>query len=143
MIRNFNSLATMDPSGFLHQSFRVHLALGEVSFLFDFMAGSGIGRAGRARLSYHGASTAIFSFIHHWNDFLNPLIFIDTERWRTLALALRYLINQFTFCCARTPTPWNILMAASVVMLVPILILFFSAQRYFIRGIALSGLGGR
>ena len=89
------------------------------------------------------AATAIFSFIHHWNDFLNPLIFIDTERWRTLALALRYLINQFTFCCARTPTPWNILMAAAVVMLVPILILFFSAQRYFIRGIALTGLGGR
>lgn len=89
------------------------------------------------------AASAIFSFIQHWNEFLHPLIFIDTERWRTLALALRFFLAEFTECCARSPTPWNMLMAGSVLMLTPVLIIFFAAQRYFIRGIALSGLGGR
>ena len=86
------------------------------------------------------ATMAIFSIVSHWNDFLNPLIFLLTEKWRTLALHLRFFFFQEGF--GGFPR-WNYLMASSVVMLVPILILFFSAQKYFVRGIALTGLTGR
>ena len=88
------------------------------------------------------AATAIFSFIHHWNDFLHPLIFLISERWRTLALGLRYFLYE-EGSGGYGDSHWNLLMAASVAMVIPILIIFFSAQKYFIRGIALSGLTGR
>ena len=87
------------------------------------------------------ATVAIFSVQSHWNEFISPLIFLNSETWRTLALALRsFLVDASDF--AAIP-PWNQLMASGVIMLVPILVLFFAAQRYFIRGIALSGLTGR
>jgi len=89
------------------------------------------------------AASAIFSFIQHWNDFMHPLIFINEDSWRTLALGLRFFLNTYTNCCARGATPWNMLMTASFLMLIPVLILFFSAQKYMVRGIALTGLGGR
>ena len=87
------------------------------------------------------AAVAIFSTQAHWNEFLAPLIFLNSERWRTLALALRaFLVDQSAFGAV---SRWNLLMASGVIMLLPILILFFSAQRYFIRGVALTGLTGR
>ncbi len=88
------------------------------------------------------ATAAIFSILHHWNDFLAPLIFINSERWRTLALALRFFLEDETTHGAGAGR-WNLLMASAVVMLVPILVLFFSLQKYFIRGIAFTGLAGR
>ena len=86
------------------------------------------------------ATVAIFSVQSHWNDFISPLIFLNRETWRTLALALRTFLVEGT---TGAIPPWNQLMASGVIMLVPILVLFFAAQRYFIRGIALSGLTGR
>ena len=88
------------------------------------------------------AASAIFSFIHHWNDFLNPLIFLNSEEWRTIALYLRFFLYTETGGGAGL-TRWNLMMAASVVMLIPVLVIFFSAQRYFIRGVALTGIAGR
>lgn len=88
------------------------------------------------------ATAGIFSVVHHWNDFLNPLIFIQSEKWRTIALALRFFLEDETSHGAGGGH-WNLLMASGVVMLVPILVLFFSAQKYFVRGIALTGLTGR
>jgi len=88
------------------------------------------------------AASAIFSFIHHWNDFLNPLIFLNSEEWRTLALYLRFFLYTEVGGGAGL-TRWNLMMAASVVMLIPVLVIFFSAQRYFIRGVALTGIAGR
>lgn len=88
------------------------------------------------------ATAAIFSILHHWNDFLAPLIFINSERWRTLALALRFFLEDETSHAAGGGR-WNLLMAAAVIMLLPILVLFFSLQKYFIRGIAFTGLAGR
>ncbi len=82
-----------------------------------------------------GAVT-IFSVLSHWNDFLGPLIYTNSVDLRTLALGLRFFMS-------RTGTDWNQLMAASTLMLVPILVLFFSMQRYFIRGIHMTGFGGR
>jgi len=82
------------------------------------------------------ATVAIFSFIWNWNDFMGPLIFINSLENRTLALGLASFRSMHT---AR----WNLLMAASTVMLIPVLIVFFTAQRYFIQGIVTSGLAGR
>jgi multiple sugar transport system permease protein len=81
-------------------------------------------------------TVAIFSFIRSWNDFLEPLIYIHDEKLRTLALGLRGFQDLYK-------TDWTLLMAASTVVILPVLALFFAAQRYFIRGIHLTGLAGR
>ena len=90
------------------------------------------------------ATVGIFSAVARWNDFLAPLIFLDSERWRPIALALRgFLVGESGGGIFVGMPRWNLLMAASMVMLLPILILFFSAQKYFVRGVALTGLTGR
>ena len=82
------------------------------------------------------ASVAIFSFISRWNNFMGPLIFTNSVESRTLALGLRYFRNEFT-------TSTNLMMCATIFMLIPVLILFFTAQRYFVRGVVTTGLAGR
>ncbi|MCL4541444.1 MAG: carbohydrate ABC transporter permease [Chloroflexi bacterium] len=82
------------------------------------------------------ATVAIFSVIFHWNDFLNPLIYINSPSLFTLALGLQQFQSQYN-------TQFTLLMAASVVMILPIIALFFFTQRYFLQGIALTGLAGR
>jgi len=82
------------------------------------------------------ATVAIFSFIWNWNDFMGPLIYLNSLEKFTLALGLAGFRSMHS---AR----WNLLMAASTVVLLPVLIVFFVAQRYFIRGIVTSGLAGR
>ena len=89
------------------------------------------------------ATVSIFSIVARWNDFLAPLIFLNSEKWRPLALALRTFLVGESHTMGGIAARWNLLMAASVVMLIPILILFFSAQKYFVRGVALTGLTGR
>jgi len=81
-------------------------------------------------------TVAIFSFIRTWNDFLEPLIYLHDQRLRTLALGLRGFQDLYK-------TEWTLLMAACVTILIPVLALFFACQRYFIRGIHLTGLAGR
>ena len=88
------------------------------------------------------ATSLIFSVLHHWNDFMAPLIFLNNERWRTLALSLRFFLMDETVGSAGIGR-WNLLMTASVLMLLPMLVLFSTLQKYFIRGIALTGLTGR
>ena len=78
----------------------------------------------------------IFSFVFHWNDFLNPLIFLFSEDMKTLALGLRAFIDP-------ADASWNISMAASMYLVIPITILFFVGQRYFIRGVVMTGIAGR
>src|SRR5688572_1127961 len=65
-------------------------------------------------------SVAIFSFVYHWNDFLHPLIYINSPQLRTLALGMRFFIGEST-------AQWSLLMTGSVLMLVPVLAVFFSA----------------
>lgn len=77
----------------------------------------------------------LFSSMWAWNDFMGPLIYLSSEKMKTLALGLASLQSQYG-------TEWGMLMAAASVMTVPIIILFFFAQRYFIEGIALTGLKG-
>ena len=81
------------------------------------------------------ATLAVITFMWTWNDFLLPLITLYNPDNMTLQLGLT------TFQGAHQ-TNTNLLMAANVMSMVPILVLFFFAQRYFIRGIATSGLKG-
>ena len=79
------------------------------------------------------ATVAIFAFMNHWNDFLNPLIYLSSPDKRTLALGLYAFQGQYS-------TDWQYLMAASTVVMLPLLVLFFVGQRYFIQGVVVSGL---
>ena len=76
---------------------------------------------------------AVFSFLNHWNDFFNPLIYLSSTNNYTLALG----INLFR---GYQVTQWNLLMAASVMVSVPCIILYAVAQRYFIQGIVFTGV---
>src|SRR5579884_1828779 len=82
------------------------------------------------------ATVAIFTFIYSWNDFLEPLIYLHDESKRTLALGLLGFQDLYA-------TQWNLMMAASAVLILPVVVVFLFAQRYFIRGISLTGLAGR
>ncbi len=85
------------------------------------------------------ATVAVISFISHWNDFINPLIYLNSPENFTLALGLNY----FKSVPESSGLPLqHLLMAASVMVILPVLILFFAAQRYFVRGIVLSGIKG-
>jgi multiple sugar transport system permease protein len=77
------------------------------------------------------ATVAIFSFIGAWNDFLGPLIYLESESKFTLTLGLQYFIQLHT-------ANWQMLMAISTLMALPVIVIFFLAQRVFIRGIALN-----
>ena len=81
------------------------------------------------------ATLAIFSFMNNWNDFLGPLIYLSSPAKRTLALGLYAFQGQYS-------TDWNYLMAASAVVMLPLLILFFCGQKYFIQGVVISGVKG-
>ncbi len=81
------------------------------------------------------AALAIFTFQGSWNNFQTPVIFITTLRNQTLPVGLQAFNQEFT-------TEYSVLMAGSVLALVPILILFVLFQRYFTEGIQFSGLKG-
>ncbi|TAK25932.1 MAG: carbohydrate ABC transporter permease [Chloroflexota bacterium] len=85
------------------------------------------------------ATVAIFAFLAHWNEFLEPLIYLSSKENFTLALGLRFF--QQIPNDAQEPRD-QLMMAASLVMTTPVLALFFVAQRYFIRGIVMSGIKG-
>ena len=82
------------------------------------------------------AVVALFTFMGVWNDFLGPLVYLQYPQQYTLALGLQNFQSQ------QGGTEWNILMAASVLVLLPVVILFFLAQRTFIQGIATTGMKG-
>lgn len=85
------------------------------------------------------ATVAIFSFIDHWNEFIGPLIFLNSTDNFTVAIGLRFFIaSSFTGDEPREA----ILMAASLIVALPPLALFFAAQKYFVQGIATTGLKG-
>jgi len=79
---------------------------------------------------------ALFAFLGTWNDFLGPLIYLQRPEQFTLALGLANLQSQ------QGGTPWPPLMAASVLVILPVLALFFLAQRTFVEGIATTGMKG-
>ncbi|MBN2447807.1 MAG: ABC transporter permease subunit [Phycisphaerae bacterium] len=81
-------------------------------------------------------TVAVFSFIGSWNDFLGPLLYINSDQKQTIALGLQSFKSAYQF---HDP---QVLMAASVMMLIPTIVLFFLAQKAFIRGVVVSGVKG-
>ena len=76
---------------------------------------------------------ALFTFLGTWNDFLGPLIYLTDQKDFTLALALKSMQERTAL------TDWHYLMAASTLIILPVIALFLVAQRSFIEGIALTG----
>jgi multiple sugar transport system permease protein len=79
------------------------------------------------------STLAIFLFMGSWNDYLWPLIVIDSEVMRTIPIGLGVFVHQ-------RGMKYDLLMAASVMAILPMLIVFFSAQKNFIEGITLTGM---
>ena len=82
------------------------------------------------------ATVAILSILFHWNDFLGPLIYLHTQDNWTLALGIRLFRDAYQ-------VNFNLMMAYAVMMTVPVFTVFFAFQKYFVQGIAISGMGGR
>jgi multiple sugar transport system permease protein len=80
-------------------------------------------------------TVALFSFIAHWNDFLGPLIYTLSLETKTLALGLHAFKTM-------SGTEYHLLMAASVAVLLPVIVVFFIGQRYFVEGVVTSGVKG-
>ena len=81
------------------------------------------------------ATLTTFAFLHSWNDFLWPLMVVDRLALKTLPIGLAHFQDSYT-------TEYHLLMAASVIVMVPVLVVFIVGQRYFVRGIVLSGMKG-
>jgi multiple sugar transport system permease protein len=82
------------------------------------------------------AAVALFNFLYNWNDLFAPLLFVGTNQklW-TLTIAL----SEFT---QRHGTEWNLTMAAALLFMLPVIVLFFLAQRVFVEGVTLTGVKG-
>jgi multiple sugar transport system permease protein len=84
-------------------------------------------------------TVAIFSFLQHWNEFIQPLIFLNSPENFTVSLGLR----MFQTVPSDPGEPKeHLLMAAAVIASIPCILLFFAAQRFFVRGIVMSGIKG-
>jgi len=81
------------------------------------------------------ATVGLFTFMHTWNDYLGPLIYLFDEQKYTLSLGLAMFLGQYG-------SYWGRLMAVSTVVTVPIVVLFFLTQRTFIQGITFTGMKG-
>jgi ABC-type glycerol-3-phosphate transport system permease component len=83
-------------------------------------------------------TVSIFTFMFSWNDFIGPLLYINSPQNFTIALGLA----TYRSMMGVGRTRWDLLMAASVAMTAPVVILFFILQRYFIMGVVMSGIKG-
>lgn len=81
----------------------------------------------------------LFTFLGSWNDFFGPLIYLNDSKKYTLAVGLNSLINNVW---SPEGAHWEWMMSASLLVMLPVIVLFFFAQRYFIEGIKLTGLKG-
>ena len=77
----------------------------------------------------------IFTFVNTWNDFLGPLIYLTTESKKTLQIGLKMFISQYS-------AEYGLIMAASVLSLIPVLVVFLSLQKYFVAGITTGAVKG-
>jgi multiple sugar transport system permease protein len=77
----------------------------------------------------------IFTFVATWNDFLGPYIYLTKTELKTIQIGLRMFITQYS-------SEYGLMMAGSVITLIPVLILFLSLQKYFVQGIASVGVKG-
>ena len=81
------------------------------------------------------STLVIFTFVNTWNDYLGPLIYLKSEEKKTIQLGLKMFIGQYA-------AEYGLIMAGSVVTLIPVLIVFLALQRYFVEGVAATGIKG-
>lgn len=81
------------------------------------------------------STLVIFTFVNTWNDFLGPMIYLTKTELKTLQIGLRMFISQYS-------SEYGLIMAASVIALIPVIVVFLSLQKYFVQGVASSGLKG-
>jgi multiple sugar transport system permease protein len=84
------------------------------------------------------ATIAVLNFQGDWNAFIRPLIYISTLEKQMLGVGLAFFRGL-----SSGYSKWNLMMAASTMMTIPIILLFFFAQKYFVTGIVMTGMGGR
>lgn len=111
---DFLDAARMDAAGELHIFWRIALPLSKPAL----------------------ATLGVFTFLGSWNDFLWPLIIIGKDEMRTLPLAIAALSGGYYILS------WPILMAGATFATIPVIVVFFLLQRYFVEGITLTGLKG-
>jgi multiple sugar transport system permease protein/sn-glycerol 3-phosphate transport system permease protein len=80
-------------------------------------------------------TVAIFAFLNSWNDFMGPLLFLTKDKLYTLSIGVQQIMSI-------NDPRWNLLMAMGVLMTLPVLIIFFLLQNYFIQGISFEGIKG-
>ena len=81
------------------------------------------------------ATVTIFAFMGSWNEYMGPLIYLGNKNQYTLSLGLQVFVQQHS-------AEWGLMMAASSMMVAPVILLFFLAQKHFVQGITLTGLKG-
>lgn len=81
------------------------------------------------------ATLAIFTFVNTWNDYMGPMIYLTSDANKTIQVGLRRFIQAYS-------ADYHLIMAASLCSLIPVSIVFLSLQKYFIEGIATTGLKG-
>ncbi|MCD7955467.1 MAG: carbohydrate ABC transporter permease [Lachnospiraceae bacterium] len=81
------------------------------------------------------STLTIFTFVNTWNDFLGPLIYLTKTELKTIQIGLRMFISQYS-------AEYGLIMAASIIALIPVLIIFLSLQKYFVQGVASTGIKG-
>ena len=81
------------------------------------------------------STLTIFTFVATWNDYLGPLIYLKTQEKKTIQLGLKMFISQYS-------SDYGLIMAGSVLSLIPVLVVFLILQKYFVEGVASTGLKG-
>lgn len=81
------------------------------------------------------STLVIFTFVNTWNDYLGPLIYLKSEEKKTIQLGLKMFIGQYT-------AEYGLIMAGSIITLIPVIIVFLSLQKYFVEGVAATGIKG-
>lgn len=81
------------------------------------------------------STLTIFTFVNTWNDYLGPLIYLKSENKKTIQLGLKMFISQYS-------SDYGLIMAGSVLSLIPVIIVFLCLQKYFVEGVASTGLKG-
>jgi multiple sugar transport system permease protein len=81
------------------------------------------------------ATLTIFTAVFVWNDFMGPLIYLNSQSLKTIQLGLRMFIMQYS-------ANYALIMAASLVSLIPVTVLFLTFQRFFVEGVASTGIKG-
>ncbi len=81
------------------------------------------------------STLTIFTFVNTWNDYLGPLIYLKTESKKTIQLGLKMFISQYS-------SDYGLIMAGSMLSLIPVLAVFLCLQKYFVEGVASTGLKG-